>query len=78
MKSEHLTVIHPEFGTKPRVFYRNLDDALSHLVAGNVCEAMVTVDCEIWRVLKSCCATPPMEANARPGPTISAISGSQG
>jgi Fe-S-cluster-containing dehydrogenase component len=35
---EHLSVIHPEFGTKPRVFYRNLDDALSHLVAGNVCE----------------------------------------
>lgn len=40
VKKEHLSVIHPEFGTKPRVFYRNLDDALSHLVAGNVCEDM--------------------------------------
>ena len=39
VKTEHLAVIHPEFGTRPRVFYRNLDDALSHLVAGNVCEA---------------------------------------
>jgi Fe-S-cluster-containing dehydrogenase component len=38
VKKEHLSVIHPEFDTKPRVFYRNLDDALSHLVAGNVCE----------------------------------------
>ncbi|MGF6780993.1 4Fe-4S dicluster domain-containing protein [Paraburkholderia sp. GAS334] len=40
VEKEHLSVIHPEFGTKPRVFYRNLDDALSHLVAGNVCENM--------------------------------------
>ncbi|MGF6754052.1 4Fe-4S dicluster domain-containing protein [Paraburkholderia sp. GAS42] len=40
VEKEHLSVIHPEFGTKPRVFYRNLDDALSHLVAGNVCEDM--------------------------------------
>jgi Fe-S-cluster-containing dehydrogenase component len=38
VKKEQLTVIHPEFGTRPRVFYRNLDDALSHLVAGNLCE----------------------------------------
>ena len=38
VEKEHLSVIHPEFGTKPRVFYKNLDDALSHLVAGNVCE----------------------------------------
>jgi Fe-S-cluster-containing dehydrogenase component len=39
VESEHLCVLHPEFNTQPRVFYRNLDDALSHLVAGNVCEA---------------------------------------
>jgi NAD-dependent dihydropyrimidine dehydrogenase PreA subunit len=39
VKNEHLSVIHPEFGTRPRVFYRNLEDALSHLVAGNVSEA---------------------------------------
>jgi hypothetical protein len=39
VNKEHLTVIHPEYDTRPRVFYRNLDDALSHLVAGNVCEA---------------------------------------
>jgi Fe-S-cluster-containing dehydrogenase component len=38
VERERLSVIHPEFGTQPRVFYRNLDDALSHLVAGNVCE----------------------------------------
>lgn len=37
--NEGLSVIHPEFGTKPRVFYRHLDDALTHLVAGNICEA---------------------------------------
>lgn len=40
VKDDNLTVIHPEFGTKPRVFYRHLEDALSHLVAGNVCETM--------------------------------------
>lgn len=39
VEDEGLTVMHPEFGTKPRVFYRHLEDALSHLVAGNVCEA---------------------------------------
>ena len=38
VEKEHLSVLHPEFGTKPRVFYKNLDDALSDLVAGNVCE----------------------------------------
>ena len=38
VEKEHLSVIHPEFGTKPRVFYRGLEDALSHLVAGNICE----------------------------------------
>jgi Fe-S-cluster-containing dehydrogenase component len=38
VERERLSVMHPEFGTKPRVFYRNLDDALSHLVAGNICE----------------------------------------
>jgi Fe-S-cluster-containing dehydrogenase component len=38
-RNDDLAVIHPEFGTKPRVFYRHLDDALSHLVAGNLCEA---------------------------------------
>jgi Fe-S-cluster-containing dehydrogenase component len=38
VEKEHLSVIHPEFGTRPRVFYKHLDDALSHLVAGNVCE----------------------------------------
>ena len=38
VEKEHLSVIRPDFGTKPRVFYKNLDDALSHLVAGNVCE----------------------------------------
>lgn len=38
VKKEQLAVIRPELGTRPRVFYRNLDDALSHLVAGNVCE----------------------------------------
>ncbi|WP_233271731.1 4Fe-4S dicluster domain-containing protein [Paraburkholderia acidiphila] len=40
VKDGNLTVIHPEFGTKPRVFYRHLEDALSHLVAGNVCETL--------------------------------------
>ncbi|SAK62043.1 4Fe-4S dicluster domain-containing protein [Caballeronia ptereochthonis] len=38
VEKERLSVIHPEFGTRPRVFYKNLDDALSHLVTGNVCE----------------------------------------
>ncbi|KXU82402.1 oxidoreductase [Paraburkholderia monticola] len=38
VEKEHLTVLRPELGTKPRVFYKHLDDALSHLVAGNVCE----------------------------------------
>ena len=38
VEKEHFSVIHPEFGTRPRVFYKNLDDALSHLVAGNICE----------------------------------------
>lgn len=40
VKDEQLSVLHPEFGTQPRVFYRHLDDALSHLVAGNVCEIL--------------------------------------
>ncbi|WP_269501288.1 4Fe-4S dicluster domain-containing protein [Burkholderia sp. IMCC1007] len=38
VEKEHLSVLRPELGTKPRVFYKNLDDALSHLVAGNLCE----------------------------------------
>ena len=40
VEKEHLSVIHPEFGTKPRVFYRHLADALSHLVLGNIFEDM--------------------------------------
>jgi Fe-S-cluster-containing dehydrogenase component len=35
---EQLSVIRPELDTRPRVFYRNLDEALSHLVVGNVAE----------------------------------------
>ena len=38
VEKEHLSVIRADFGTKPRVFYKNLEEALSHLVAGNVCE----------------------------------------
>lgn len=38
---EHrLHVIRPELKTKPRVFYRNLDKALGHVVAGNVFETV--------------------------------------
>ena len=33
VEKEHLSVIRPELGTKPRVFYKNLDEALTHLVA---------------------------------------------
>ncbi|WP_231110481.1 4Fe-4S dicluster domain-containing protein [Burkholderia territorii] len=38
VEQERLTVLRPELGTKPRVFYKNLADALTHLVAGNICE----------------------------------------
>ncbi|QBR02052.1 4Fe-4S dicluster domain-containing protein [Paraburkholderia pallida] len=38
VEKEKLSVIRADFGTKPRVFYKNLEEALSHLVAGNVCE----------------------------------------
>jgi Fe-S-cluster-containing dehydrogenase component len=35
---EGLGVLHPEWETKPRVFYRHIGDVLSHLVVGNICE----------------------------------------
>ncbi|KWE99419.1 oxidoreductase [Burkholderia pseudomultivorans] len=38
VEQEHLTVLRPELGTRPRVFYKHLADALTHLVAGNICE----------------------------------------
>lgn len=38
---EHrLQVLRPELGTRPRVFYRHLDKALGHVVAGNVHEVV--------------------------------------
>jgi hypothetical protein len=33
---ERLTVLHPEFNTAPRVFYRHLQDAMSNMVCGNI------------------------------------------
>jgi Fe-S-cluster-containing dehydrogenase component len=38
VKEEGLSVLDPELNTKPRVFYRGLDDVLSHMVTGNICE----------------------------------------
>lgn len=36
VSAEGLTVLHPEFGTAPRVYYRGLADTLSHMVGGNL------------------------------------------
>jgi Fe-S-cluster-containing dehydrogenase component len=38
VKEEELSVLDPQLNTRPRVFYRGLDDVLHHIVTGNVCE----------------------------------------
>lgn len=38
VEEEGLSVLDPELKTKPRVFYRGLDDVLCHMVTGNICE----------------------------------------
>ena len=35
---EGLSTLNPELNTKPRVFYRGLNDVLCHLITGNICE----------------------------------------
>jgi Fe-S-cluster-containing dehydrogenase component len=38
VEKEELSVLDPERNTKPRVFYRGLDEVLRHMVTGNICE----------------------------------------
>src|SRR4029077_10311668 len=38
VEQEELSVLDPGRNTKPRVFYRGLDEALRHIVTGNICE----------------------------------------
>lgn len=38
VKEEGLSVVDSELNTSPRVFYRGLEDALRHMVTGNICE----------------------------------------
>jgi Fe-S-cluster-containing dehydrogenase component len=38
IEEEGLSTLRPELNTKPRVFYRGLDDALRHMVTGNIYE----------------------------------------
>ena len=38
IEEEGLSTLNPELNTKPRVFYRGLDEVLCHLITGNICE----------------------------------------
>lgn len=38
VEEEGLSNLNSELNTKPRVFYRGLDDVLSHMITGNICE----------------------------------------
>lgn len=40
VEEQRLQVMRPELNTKPRVFYRNLDKAIGHMVAGNIAEVV--------------------------------------
>ena len=38
IEEEGLSTLNPELNTKPRVFYRGLNEVLCHLITGNICE----------------------------------------
>jgi Fe-S-cluster-containing dehydrogenase component len=42
VKEEGLSVLDPELNTKPRVFYRGLDDVLCHMITGNPNTRLIT------------------------------------
>ena len=44
VRDEGLQVLHPEFGTKPRVWYKNLDRWHKHFVGGSLVGAIAGVD----------------------------------